>query len=104
MTAACGTKSAHSWIFRSLPCTTKPRGFLYRAWPPLWCCSELSISCGSGRWRGNSTRIAREFHDTLLQSFQGVLMKFHAVTYLLPDSHNDARKMLESVIEQARHA
>src|SRR5262249_26952271 len=31
------------------------------------------------------TRIARDLHDTLLQSFQGVLLKFHAVTYLLPD-------------------
>jgi len=31
------------------------------------------------------TRIARELHDTLLQSFQGVLLKFHTVTYLLPD-------------------
>src|SRR5262249_18793279 len=30
------------------------------------------------------TRIARDFHDTLLQSFQGVVLKFHAVTYLLP--------------------
>jgi signal transduction histidine kinase len=29
------------------------------------------------------TRIARDFHDTLLQSFQGALLKFHAVTRLL---------------------
>ena len=31
------------------------------------------------------TRIARELHDTLLQSFQGVLLKFHAITYMIPD-------------------
>jgi signal transduction histidine kinase len=49
------------------------------------------------------TRIARELHDTLLQSFQGVLMKFHAVTYMLPD-RPEARKMLEDVAEQARGA
>ena len=31
------------------------------------------------------TRIARELHDTLLQSFQAILLKFHGVTYLIPD-------------------
>jgi signal transduction histidine kinase len=49
------------------------------------------------------TRIARDLHDTLLQSFQGLLMKFHGVTYLLPD-RSEAQKTLESVIEQARQA
>jgi signal transduction histidine kinase len=49
------------------------------------------------------TRIARELHDTLLQSFQGVLLKFHAVTYMLPD-RPEARQTLEGVIEQARGA
>jgi signal transduction histidine kinase len=49
------------------------------------------------------TRIARDLHDTLLQSFQGLLMKFHAVTYLLPDG-SEAQKTLESVIEQGRQA
>jgi signal transduction histidine kinase/streptogramin lyase len=49
------------------------------------------------------TRIARDFHDTLLQSFQGVLLKFHAVTYKLPD-RSEAREMLESVIDQAQQA
>ena len=37
------------------------------------------------------TRIARELHDTLLQSFQGVLLRFHTVTYLLPDRPDDDR-------------
>jgi signal transduction histidine kinase/ligand-binding sensor domain-containing protein len=49
-------------------------------------------------------RIARDLHDTLLQSFQGVLLKFHAVTYLLPDRAAEAQKNLEAVIEQARAA
>jgi signal transduction histidine kinase/ligand-binding sensor domain-containing protein len=50
------------------------------------------------------TRIARELHDTLLQSFQGVLLRFHTVTYLLPDRPDEARSTLEGVIEQARQA
>jgi signal transduction histidine kinase len=49
-------------------------------------------------------RLARDLHDTLLQSFQGVLLKFHAVTFALPDRPAEARKSLESAIEQARAA
>jgi signal transduction histidine kinase/ligand-binding sensor domain-containing protein len=50
------------------------------------------------------TRIARDLHDTLLQSFQGVLLKFYAATYLLPDRPEEAKKTLEGVIDQARNA
>ena len=50
------------------------------------------------------TRIARDLHDTLLQSFQGVLMKFSVVADLIPARPAEARKMLEGVIEQARRA
>lgn len=48
-------------------------------------------------------RVARDLHDTLLQSFQGTLMKLHAVTYMLPD-RSDAQTALEIVIDQARQA
>ena len=50
------------------------------------------------------TRIARDLHDTLLQSFQGLLLKFHAVRYMLPDRPLEAGDKLEAVIEQARAA
>ncbi len=53
---------------------------------------------------GERTRIARDLHDTLLQSFQGVLLKFHAVTYLLSDRPAEAGRTLETVIEEARQA
>jgi signal transduction histidine kinase/ligand-binding sensor domain-containing protein len=49
------------------------------------------------------TRIARELHDTMLQSFQAMLMKFHTVTYMLED-HKEARNMLENAIAQGRQA
>src|SRR5262249_3105133 len=49
------------------------------------------------------TRIARDLHDTLLQSFQALLLKLHAVTYVL-DRPAEARQSLEGVIEQARQA
>ncbi len=49
-------------------------------------------------------RIARDLHDTLLQSFQGVLMKFSVVTYQLRDRPEEAWQAPEKVIEQARQA
>jgi signal transduction histidine kinase/ligand-binding sensor domain-containing protein len=51
---------------------------------------------------GERTRIARDLHDTLLQSFHGVLLKFHAATNLLPGKPDEAKKTLETVINQAR--
>ena len=50
------------------------------------------------------TRIARDLHDTLLQSLQELLLNFHSVTYLLPDRPVEARSALETAIENARHA
>ncbi len=50
------------------------------------------------------TRIARELHDTLLQSFQGVLLRFRTAHTLLPTRPKEAEHMLESAIEQGRAA
>jgi signal transduction histidine kinase len=50
------------------------------------------------------SRIARELHDTLLQSFQGTVLRFRAVTYMLPDRPAEARATLESAIDAAREA
>jgi signal transduction histidine kinase len=49
-------------------------------------------------------RIARDLHDTLLQSFHGLLMRFQAATNLLPGRPEEARKTLESAIDQAAQA
>jgi signal transduction histidine kinase/ligand-binding sensor domain-containing protein len=53
---------------------------------------------------GERTRIARELHDTLLQSFQGVLLKFSAVRFLLPPGADEAQKTLGKAIDQAEQA
>jgi signal transduction histidine kinase/ligand-binding sensor domain-containing protein len=50
------------------------------------------------------TRIARELHDTLLQSFQGLLLRFQSVAKLLPERPKEARQRLDSAIEQAAEA
>jgi signal transduction histidine kinase/ligand-binding sensor domain-containing protein len=49
------------------------------------------------------TRIARDLHDTMLQSFQGVLMKFYSLTYLL-DQPAEAREKLKGFLEQGQQA
>ena len=49
------------------------------------------------------TRIARDLHDTMLQSFQGVLLKFYALSYIL-DRPTEARQTLEGLVEQAQQA
>ena len=49
------------------------------------------------------TRIARDLHDTMLQSFQGVMMKFGSLTYTL-DRPAEAREKLKGFLEQGRQA
>ena len=50
------------------------------------------------------TRIARELHDTLLQSFHGTLLHFQAASSLLPTRTAEAKRMLDSAIDMAAQA
>jgi signal transduction histidine kinase len=53
---------------------------------------------------GERTRIARELHDTLLQSFHGLLLRFQTVYDLLPTRAAEAKQHLASAIDQAAEA
>ena len=53
---------------------------------------------------GERTRIARELHDTLLQSFHGLLLRFQTASYLLPDRPAEAKERLDSAIAHAAKA
>jgi len=53
---------------------------------------------------GERTRIARELHDTLLQSFQGLMLRFQAVDEMLPARPMDAKKVLESALNRGDQA
>ncbi len=53
---------------------------------------------------GERTRIARELHDTLLQSFHGLLLRFQTVDNMLPDRPIEAKERMESAIDQAAQA
>src|SRR5215831_7323561 len=50
------------------------------------------------------TRVARELHDTLLQSFQGLLLRFQAVSNLLPGRPFEAKQRLEDAVDRAAQA
>jgi signal transduction histidine kinase len=50
------------------------------------------------------TRIARDLHDTLLQSYQGLLLRFQSASKLLPDRPVEAKSRLDNAIDQAAAA
>jgi signal transduction histidine kinase/ligand-binding sensor domain-containing protein len=53
---------------------------------------------------GERTRIARELHDTLLQSFHGLMLRFQTAYALLPERPGEAKQNLGSAIDQAAEA
>jgi len=53
---------------------------------------------------GERTRIARDLHDTLLQSFHGILLHLQTAINLLPERPVDAQKTFESAVDQAERA
>jgi signal transduction histidine kinase/ligand-binding sensor domain-containing protein len=50
------------------------------------------------------TRIARELHDTLLQSLHGLMFKFQAVRNMLPRRPKDAIQTLDEAISETEQA
>jgi ligand-binding sensor domain-containing protein/signal transduction histidine kinase len=53
---------------------------------------------------GERTRVARELHDTLLQSFQGLLLRFQTASNLLPTRPQEAKQKLDNAIDLAAQA
>ena len=50
------------------------------------------------------TRIARDLHDTLLQSLQGLLLRFQTASNLLPARPAEAKERLDAALDQAEAA
>jgi signal transduction histidine kinase len=50
------------------------------------------------------TRIARDLHDTLLQSFHGVLLRLQTVSQLLQERPMEAQETLDSTIDEVAEA
>ena len=47
------------------------------------------------------TRIARELHDTLLQRFHGLLLRFQTVSHVWAERPELAKEKLDSAINEA---
>jgi ligand-binding sensor domain-containing protein/signal transduction histidine kinase len=62
------------------------------------------LSLGFQERLAERTRIARELHDTLLQSFQGLMLRFHAVDRLLPTRPLEAKAALDGALSRADEA
>jgi signal transduction histidine kinase len=50
------------------------------------------------------TRIARDLHDTMLQSFQGLVFRFQAVRNMLPRRPEEAMQALDGALERTDQA
>jgi signal transduction histidine kinase len=50
------------------------------------------------------TRIARELHDTLLQSFHGLMFRFQAARNMLPRRPEEAMQALDTALERTEQA
>jgi len=53
---------------------------------------------------GERTRVARDIHDTLLQSFHGLMLRFAVVQRLLPGRVEEAERELQKAMELATAA
>jgi signal transduction histidine kinase/ligand-binding sensor domain-containing protein len=97
--------------------------------PPWWSTTWWRILCGvialalawaAYHWRlrqlrhqfeitldarvGERTRIARELHDTLLQSFQGLLLQLEVVSQIQMDQPIEAKRRLDKTIARGAQA
>jgi signal transduction histidine kinase/ligand-binding sensor domain-containing protein len=65
---------------------------------------QRQFSMASEARLNERTRIARELHDTLLQSFQGLMFSFQAARNLLPGRTDEAIRTLDHTIREGDEA
>jgi|HubBroStandDraft_6_1064221.scaffolds.fasta_scaffold44491_1 signal transduction histidine kinase/ligand-binding sensor domain-containing protein len=95
--------------------------FYQRTWFLFFCIAALVLSAWQvSQWRmrqaearahlqmeerlSERARIARELHDTLLQSFQGLILKFQRARNLLPARPVQAMETLDTALDKAERA
>src|SRR5260221_6466277 len=100
--AVANMKDVQRRIFLIVPATAISTVFIAAFFG--WAIAQRILELRLEERVSERTRIARELHDTLLQSFQGALMKFSGVTYLIRDRPAEAEETLERVIAQATQA
>jgi signal transduction histidine kinase len=85
-------------------CAVACAGMLWTAW--RWRLRRLGhqLELALDARVAERTRIARELHDTLLQSSQGMLLIFASAVKLLPERALEAKERLERALDQAAEA
>jgi signal transduction histidine kinase/ligand-binding sensor domain-containing protein len=95
--------------------------FYQTAWFTVLCAIALGLlGWAASQWRvrqaqsrahfqmeerlSERSRIARELHDTLLQSFQGLILSFQRVRNLLPGRPDQAAELLDRALDRAEQA
>jgi signal transduction histidine kinase/ligand-binding sensor domain-containing protein len=76
-----------------------------------WQASQWRVRLAKGRVQlqmaerlSERSRIARELHDTLLQSFQGLILNFQRARNLLPGRPDQAMAQLDTALDRAESA
>lgn len=90
---------SETWWFKAL-CAALLLGFAYVAYQ--WHIARMARQMAERLQErvGERERIARELHDTLLQSVQGLILHIHAAVMNLP-AKDSARLRLEQALQQA---
>jgi signal transduction histidine kinase len=114
-----GSPGAEQWL-ESPPLLLEQLPFFYQTWwfRSLTWAAALSLALFLYRLRvhqiarefnarleervSERTRLARDLHDTLLQSFHGLMLRFQVVSKMLPEGK--AREQLEKTLERADQA
>src|SRR5580698_6543672 len=65
---------------------------------------RLQFAAGLEQRVNERTRIARDLHDTLLQSFNALLLRLQTVSNVLPSQPDEAKQRIDRAIEQASSA
>jgi signal transduction histidine kinase/ligand-binding sensor domain-containing protein len=65
---------------------------------------RLQFAAGLEQRVNERTRIARDLHDTLLQSFNALLLRLQTVSNVLPSQPEEAKQRINRAIEQASSA
>ena len=113
ITTGCGTRRATRSIFPLTPAYYQTRWFQASCVAAflalLWALYRYRLHQIAQEFNmrleervGERTRIARELHDTLLQSFQGLMLRFQVIDELLPPGK--AKEALEKALERGDQA
>ena len=113
---ACNSDGVWSDSTAKLDFSVAPAYYQTNCFRALCACILLAVLWVAYQWRvrqlqhqfdmtlearvGERTRIARDLHDTLLQSAHGVLLRFQTVSQLLPDRPIEAKEKLDNAIDQ----